>query len=163
MNADSALCELLDRQAVAGLIHAYCRHFDRNHPKALALLCTADARVDYGHELPDLLIDRPAIEKGVAKGLAKPFAATSHHVSNIETAFDGPDAACSGCYFHAWAPGTSIVPPCTASADSRWICRKPGGEWAAGLCGLYDRSGARHGRRHGGRIGPMRRQEGETP
>lgn len=101
MNADEAVLELLDRQAITSLIHAYCWHFDRNRPRALAALFTADARIDYGPEFPDL-IGRPAIEQGVARGLETLFAATSHHVSNIEITFDGPDAARSDCYLYAW-------------------------------------------------------------
>ena len=101
MQVEAVLQEILDRQAIAGLIHAYCRHFDRNEPKALARLFTADARVDYGPEFPDL-VGRPAIEQGVARGLETLFAATSHHVSNIEIAFDGPDAARSDCYLYGW-------------------------------------------------------------
>ncbi|MEZ5866931.1 MAG: nuclear transport factor 2 family protein [Geminicoccaceae bacterium] len=101
MNSDAALRELLDRQAITDLIHAYCRHFDMNEPAALAGLFTADASVDYGPEFADLH-GREAIERAVANGLATLFAATSHHVSNIRITFDGPDAAHGDCYLYAW-------------------------------------------------------------
>ena len=101
MNTDAVLRELLDRQAITDLIHAYCRHFDMNEPAAVAGLFTADARVDYGPEFPDLQ-GREAIGRAVAKGLQTLFAATSHHVSNIRIAFDGPDAAHGDCYLYAW-------------------------------------------------------------
>lgn len=101
MNAEAAWRELLDRQAIGELIHAYCWHFDMNEPAALAALFTEDARVDYGPEFPDLQ-GRAEIEKAVAKGLRTLFAATSHHVSNIRITFDGPDGAESDCYLYAW-------------------------------------------------------------
>lgn len=101
MKADTAWREVLDRQAIGELIHAYCWHFDMNEPEALAALFTEDARVDYGPEFPDLL-GRAAIGQAVASGLATLFAATSHHVSNIRITFEGPDGAASDCYLYAW-------------------------------------------------------------
>jgi len=43
----AAVQELLDRQAIADLIHAYCYHFDQHEPTQVAALFTADATVDY--------------------------------------------------------------------------------------------------------------------
>lgn len=104
-----ALQHLLDREAIAGLIHAYCYHFDRNEPDAVADLFAPDAVVDYGPVTPDL-IGVPAIRAAVAAGLANTFAATSHHVSNIVIRFDGPDTATSICYLYAWHRYHSGVP-----------------------------------------------------
>ncbi len=101
MDDRTALQRLLDREAITGLIHAYCFHFDRNEPDAIAGLFAADAVVDYGPEFPDL-VGVPAIRAAVASGLAATFAATSHHVSNIVIRFDSDIAASSVCYLYAW-------------------------------------------------------------
>ncbi len=92
---------LLDRTRIADVIHAYCLHFDRAEPEAVADLFTDDAVVDYGPEFP-AMTGREAILPAVAAGLATRFAATSHHVSNIMVTFDGPDRASSISYVYAW-------------------------------------------------------------
>jgi ketosteroid isomerase-like protein len=101
MNLASAVRELVDRQAITDLIHAYCDHFDRNEPEAVAALFTADATVDYGPEAATI-IGAAAIATTIAVGLEQTFAATSHHVSNIRLTFDGQDRARSVTYLYAW-------------------------------------------------------------
>jgi ketosteroid isomerase-like protein len=94
--------ELLDRQAIADLIYAYCDHFDLNEPAAVAALFTEDATVDYGPEAPTITGGRAAIGPAIAIGLSQTFAATSHHVSNVRITFEGPDRARSSSYLYAW-------------------------------------------------------------
>lgn len=101
MDLTTAVRELADRQAIADLIHAYCDHFDRNEPEAVAALFTVDATIDYGPEAATI-VGRDAIAPTVAVGLEKTFAATSHHVSNIRITFEGPDAARAVTYLYAW-------------------------------------------------------------
>lgn len=101
MDHSRTLQELIDREAIAGLIRAYCFHFDRNEPDAVAAVFTEDAVVDYGPE-SRLLVGVSAIRTAVATGLANTFAATSHHVSNMEIRFTSPDTASSVCYLYAW-------------------------------------------------------------
>ena len=101
MDLTTAVRELADRQAIADLIHAYCDHFDRNEPEAVAALFTVDATIDYGPEAATI-VGRDAIAPTVAGGLEKTFAATSHHVSNIRITFEGPDAARAVTYLYAW-------------------------------------------------------------
>ena len=93
--------ELLARHELEELIFAYCRHFDLNEPERVAALFTDDAVVDYGPEFPDV-VGAAAIEDAVAGSLERIFAATSHHVSNIQLEFDGPDAATGQTYLYAW-------------------------------------------------------------
>jgi uncharacterized protein (TIGR02246 family) len=93
--------ELVDRRAIEELIYAYCRHFDQNEPDSVAALFTEDATVDYGPEFPNV-VGASSIAAAVAVGLEQTFAATSHHVSNIEIAFDGPDRATGSTYLYAW-------------------------------------------------------------
>ena len=97
----AAVQELLDRQAIADLIHAYCYHFDQNEPTQVAALFTADATVDYGPEAATI-VGTAAIASTIAVGLEQTFAATSHHVSNIQLTFDGPDQARGVTYLYAW-------------------------------------------------------------
>ena len=98
---DEILRELADRQAIAGLVHSYCRHFDDNRPEEVAALFTEDATVDYGPELPTI-VGSKTLAARIAIGLTETFAATSHHVSNIQVEFDGPDAATGVTYLYAW-------------------------------------------------------------
>jgi uncharacterized protein (TIGR02246 family) len=96
-----ALQGLLDKAAIADVIHAYCLAFDRAEAEAVVALFTEDAVVDYGPDVPPMT-GRAALAPMVAKGLAERFAATSHHVSNIMIRLDGPDRATSVCHLYAW-------------------------------------------------------------
>ena len=101
MDERRALRELVDRQEIEGLIHAYCRHFDQNEPELVAALFTRDAVLDYGPEFPNI-VGAASVAGAIAVGLEQTFAATSHHVSNIQIAFDGPDRATGLTYLYAW-------------------------------------------------------------
>lgn len=101
MDQDAHLQKLLDQAAITDVIHAYCYHFDRNEPDAVAALFADDAVVDYGPEAADL-VGVTAIRTAVARGLTEIFAATSHHISNVRIAFEGSNAAQSVCYLYAW-------------------------------------------------------------
>jgi ketosteroid isomerase-like protein len=101
LNNPAALRELLDRRAIEELIHSYCRHFDQNEPELVAALFTEDAVVDYGPEFPNI-VGAAMIRETIAVGLERTFAATSHHVSNIQVTFDGTDHATGLTYLYAW-------------------------------------------------------------
>ena len=101
MNATDFLRELADRQAITDLIHGYCFHFDNNEPDAVAALFTEDATVDYGPEAATI-VGSTAIATTIALGLRQTFAATSHHVSNIQITFEGPGHARAVTYLYAW-------------------------------------------------------------
>jgi len=101
MEPGELLREVADRQAITALIHGYCLHFDNNEPEAVALLFSDDATVDYGPESVTI-VGASAIAETIAVGLERTFAATSHHVSNIEITFDGHDRAESVAYLYAW-------------------------------------------------------------
>ena len=101
MDVAAAVAELVDRQAITDLIHAYCYHFDRNEPVEVAALFTADATVDYGPETATI-VGAAAIAPTIAVGLERTFAATSHHVSNVQITFERTDRARSVSYLYAW-------------------------------------------------------------
>jgi ketosteroid isomerase-like protein len=100
MDLAAAVSDLLDRQAITDLIHAYCYHFDRNEPAEVAALFTADATIDYGPEAANI-VGADAIAPTISVGLERIFAATSHHVSNIQITLGG-DRAWSVTYLYAW-------------------------------------------------------------
>jgi ketosteroid isomerase-like protein len=93
--------ELADRQAITDLIVAYCFHFDNNEPEVVAALFTDDATVDYGPE-SETIVGSAAIATTIAVGLERTFAATSHHVSNIQITFEEASRARSVTYLYAW-------------------------------------------------------------
>lgn len=101
MEHTESLQGLLDKSAIADVIHAYCLHFDRAEVEAVVALFTRDALVDYGPDVPTMN-GLGEIRPMIAKGLADLFAATSHHISNIMIQFDGPDRATSICHLYAW-------------------------------------------------------------
>jgi len=101
MDHPRSLEGLLDKAAIADVIHAYCYHFDRAEADEVLALFTGDAVMDYGPDVPT----KTGVEEigpMVARGLAIFFAATSHHISNVTIRFDGPDAAQSVSYLYAW-------------------------------------------------------------
>lgn len=101
MDLTATVRELDDGRAIADAIHAYCDHFDRNEPEAVGALFTEDATVDYGPGTATI-VGAAAIAATIAVGLEQTFAATSHHVSNLRIAFEGPDAARVVSYLYAW-------------------------------------------------------------
>jgi ketosteroid isomerase-like protein len=101
VDSTDAVQELVNRHAITDLIYAYCFHFDNNEPDAVAALFTEDATVDYGPESATI-VGSAAIAATIAVGLEQTFAATSHHVSNIQIVFESPDRARSVTYLYAW-------------------------------------------------------------
>jgi ketosteroid isomerase-like protein len=100
MDTQATLRELLDRRAIEELIHNYCERFDRNDPEGVAALFTANARIDYNPDTPTL--SGAELAASISVGLRELFAATSHHVSNIQIRFEGADKAHALSYVHAW-------------------------------------------------------------
>jgi len=101
-----ALTRLLDRAAIADLVYEYARTIDLNLPSELAALFTEDCVVDYGAGLGGRIVGRAALERFVAGSLPN-VEATSHHVSNVQVRFEGPDIegpdiATGIAYLYAW-------------------------------------------------------------
>ena len=92
----------IDRQAITDVIHAYCRGVDSLDTASVAALFTDDCLVDYGPGLGAPTHGAVAIGERLARGLPR-FAATSHHVSNIDIAFaDDGQSATGITYLYAW-------------------------------------------------------------
>jgi ketosteroid isomerase-like protein len=101
MDLERSVRQILDREAVTALVHDYCRLFDENRPQDVAALFTDDAVVDYGPE-SDTIVGRDAIGTTIAVGLSRTFAATSHHVSNVQVVLEDDERARSTSYLYAW-------------------------------------------------------------
>ncbi len=91
---------LADRQEISDLLIEYCRALDLMDLPAIARVFTEDCEVEYGPE--ERLRSHGAA--GVAKSLERMWrwARTSHHLSNIQIAFDGTDRARAVSYVLAW-------------------------------------------------------------
>lgn len=101
MELTAAVSDLLDRQSITDLVYAYCYHFDRNEPAEVAALFTPGATVDYGPE-SETITGAGAIAATIAVGLEHTFAATSHHVSNIQITLERDGRARAVTYLYAW-------------------------------------------------------------
>ena len=99
--AVQSLQQLIDQQAIIDVIHQYCRGVDTLDAAMVAALFTDDCTVDYGPGLGEPTRGAAALGARLARGLPR-FAATSHHVSNIEITFVDDDAATGITYVHAW-------------------------------------------------------------
>lgn len=95
----SLLEQLLDRQEIAAVMAAYARCADLNQPEQQAATFVADCRVCY--HPGDWITGRAALTDQLRAALAR-YVQTSHHVSNIEIDFEGPDTATAQSVVMAW-------------------------------------------------------------
>ena len=130
MSQADAVQGLIDRQSITDVIHAYCRFVDVVDAEGVASLFTDDCIVDYGPGLGPPTVGADVLAQRLAAGLPR-FAATSHHVSNIEIdiATDGASAT-SVTYLQAWHRYPDDRPDATLWAryhdrfvrhDDRWL------------------------------------------
>jgi len=98
---DPRLRQLLDRQEITDLVHAYARYMDLNDPDGVASLFADDAVIDYGRGFPPRVEGAKALAATLRDTLAH-VAQTAHHCSNIDITFEGPDEARGIVYLYAW-------------------------------------------------------------
>jgi hypothetical protein len=90
---DERLQSLLDRQAIADVLHYYCRGVDRHDRAALDRVYWPDAFDDHIHvKLPG-----PAYVEHVLRSTAR--MRTAHLITNILIEFDNPSSARCESYF----------------------------------------------------------------
>jgi hypothetical protein len=92
---------ILDREAIADLLHGYCRYADLNDPDGIAACFTDDCVADYGPGVGAPARGAEARRAEAARDLSL-FAATSHHLSNITVTFDHADRARATSVLYAW-------------------------------------------------------------
>ena len=95
----SLLRQLLDRQEITAVMAAYARWADLNRPERQAATFVEDCRVSY--HPGDWIAGREALTEQLRAALAR-YVQTSHHVSNIEIDFEGPDTAAAQSAVIAW-------------------------------------------------------------
>lgn len=97
---ETQAARLADRQAIGEVLVDYCCALDRMDLDRLSALFTEDCSVDYGPD-PRLKSDGRA---ALAQSLERMWrwSRTSHHLSNVQIRFDGPDSATVGSYVFAW-------------------------------------------------------------
>jgi ketosteroid isomerase-like protein len=93
--------QLVERQAIVDVIYAYCRNVDLVNAAEVAECFTDDCTVDYGPGMGTVTRGKDNVRDRLGAGLHR-FAATSHHVSNIEVVFDSDDSARTITYLYAW-------------------------------------------------------------
>ena len=100
-STDSALQQLLDKQAIQDVIVRYCRGVDRGDAEM-----TGSA---YHHDAVDLHAGQVFDGGNVGEGLRKmteSFSLSFHHMGNHHIEFDGPDVARCESYYSA----SQVVP-----------------------------------------------------
>ena len=97
---EARIARLEDRAKITELIHEYTRVFDMGDHDAMANLFTGDARIDYGPALGGEIQGREEIRAWL-RGIYM-FRRTSHHLSNVQIAFESTDRARGTCYVLAW-------------------------------------------------------------
>ena len=99
MSESSLLRQLQDRQEIMAVMAAYARCADMNQPEEQAEVFIDDCRVKYHPD--DWIEGRSAVTEALRTALTR-YSKTSHHVSNIEIDFEGPDSASAQSTVIAW-------------------------------------------------------------
>lgn len=94
----AGLRRVLDREAIAAVLHTYCDLIDRNLPDDAAALFTEDCEYDFA---PNFAGTGRASLAAVLAAVGQ-FSATSHHLSNIDVSFESDDRARTVAYLYAW-------------------------------------------------------------
>ncbi len=92
--------QLLDRQEITDILHQYCRGMDLLDMDLLAGSFVEDGFLDIGPE--ERLQTRGASAIHETMKRMKRFSRSSHHLSNIQIKFQGPDHAICVSYIWAW-------------------------------------------------------------
>ena len=92
--------QLLDRDAIAQAKYQWARAADASDADRMVERFVEDCTAVYeAHGQP--IVGREALRQWNVDRLAH-VTASSHHVSNIEVRFDGPDNATAYSYLHSW-------------------------------------------------------------
>ena len=120
--------QLVERQAIVDVIHSYCRNVDVVNAAEVAECFTDDCTVDYGPGMGTITRGKGNVRERLGAGLHR-FAATSHHVSNIEVSFESETSARTITYLYAWHrfPGDQPDAHLWAQYHDRFV--KVNGRW----------------------------------
>ncbi|MFN0091199.1 MAG: nuclear transport factor 2 family protein [Acidimicrobiales bacterium] len=120
------LQQLVERQAIADVMHAYCRLIDARDTAAFVELFTEDCVANYTR---DDLRGKAEIHAFVDKFIQGLMQATQHQVSNFEIELTGDAEARSVSYVSAWHRFKKDRPDYLVHGQyhDRW--RKEAGTW----------------------------------
>ncbi|QUD90395.1 nuclear transport factor 2 family protein [Phenylobacterium montanum] len=117
MSLERIVLELKARTEILETMYAYCRHADNLDPEGMVALFTEDCIANFvpgGEET--ILKGKGALRKMLSDALGVTVSG-SHHISNAELIFDGPERATLHCYMYSWQRFTGF--PVTADCH-RW-------------------------------------------
>ncbi|MDB5432991.1 MAG: hypothetical protein JWP35_4107 [Caulobacter sp.] len=117
MSLEEIVRELKDRVDIQEVMHEYCRHADNLDAKSMVDLFVDDCVACYVPGSDDYILRG---KRQLTKMLSDALAVTvsgSHHISNVEIAFDTPDQATFFSYMYSWQRFTGF--PTTADCH-RW-------------------------------------------
>jgi hypothetical protein len=89
-----------DRLEIEQRKFEYCRFADGLDATRMAGIFTEDCTASYGPSVP-AISGRAALQDFYAAALST-VVSSSHHISNIEITFAGPDAADLRCHLYSW-------------------------------------------------------------
>jgi len=93
--------ESSDRLALTDLLLEYCRLLDENDPDGVAELFSEDCVVELADDPDGTTRGREEMRRRLPERYSR-FAATSHHLSNVQIEFEGSDRARALSYVYAW-------------------------------------------------------------
>lgn len=96
---DTAVQQILDRQAITDGLHWYTRWVDLNRVDKQVEIFADDGKICFGGDV--WTQGRENIHQLIAP-LVAAYQATHHYITNIEITFESADEARSMCYLHAW-------------------------------------------------------------
>jgi ketosteroid isomerase-like protein len=96
-----ALRELVDSEEIRRVKYAYCRAADAMDVEAILRVFTEDCVVDLSGEGGGAVEGVDAARTFYSEALSK-YAASSHHVSNIDVVFQSPELARAESYLYSW-------------------------------------------------------------
>jgi hypothetical protein len=101
MNDGARLRELVDKADIVDRKHAYLRAADALEPDRMVADFVPEGFTASYDPAGEPILGREAIREWYAHRLGN-VVASSHHASNIEITFDGPDSATLRCYLYSW-------------------------------------------------------------
>jgi ketosteroid isomerase-like protein len=99
MDRETRLQQLIDKDDITARKFAYARAADASDPDRMVEQMTEDCVASYQRDVR--LEGRAAIRAWYA-GIVGRTVSSSHHLSNVEVTFDGPDTATLRCYLLSW-------------------------------------------------------------
>jgi SnoaL-like domain len=99
--AEAFLLELRDRQEIQALKFAYCRSADAIDIEGMLSAFTEDCTINFRADRSDERHGTAALREFFTAAQSV-VVSSSHHLSNMDIVFLGPDRAAMQCYLYSW-------------------------------------------------------------